>query len=124
MTTILIVDDEPDIRALLRIVLEREDFVVFEAGNGADALAVCRNECPDLVITDLLMPKMSGTDFLKALFSEGTSSKIIAMSGGSLGGDPTSEISKAQELGIDSVIVKPFDPAKVIQVCNSVLNEP
>ena len=71
MTTILIVDDEPDIRALLRFVLERVNFTVLEAGNGAEALALCVDHTPDLVLTDLLMPKISGAAMLQHMMDKG-----------------------------------------------------
>ena len=122
MTVVLIVDDEPDIRALLRIVLERAGYDVLEASNGADALTLCQDREPDLILTDLLMPQMSGTDFVKALLDGGITSKVIAMSGGSLGSDPSSEISKATALGVSGILVKPFNPADVLEICQDVVS--
>ncbi len=65
---VLIVDDEPDVRFLLRVQLEQEGFVVSgEAGDGAEALASCREEPPDAVILDLLMPGMNGFEAIAPL---------------------------------------------------------
>ena len=124
MTTILIVDDEPDIRALLRFVLERVNFTVLEAGNGAEALALCVDHTPDLVLTDLLMPKMSGAAMLQHMMDKGMTSKAIVMSGGSLGGDPNSEVSKARAIGVCGMIAKPFDPADVVKLCLEAIESP
>ena len=68
------------------------------------------------------MPKMSGINFLRAISDSNIDSKVIAMSGGSLGGDENSETSKAMELGVSGVIIKPFDPQEVLDVCEKVIN--
>jgi two-component system, OmpR family, phosphate regulon response regulator PhoB len=123
MTTVLIVDDEPDIRDLLRIVLERADFTVLDVGNGAEALELCKEKAPDILLTDLLMPRMSGADLLTALAEKGVACKVIVMSGGSLGSDPTAEMSKVTTMGVDDVIAKPFNPADVVSACQKVASE-
>lgn len=117
MTTVLIVDDEPDIRELLRIVLERAEFNVFDVGNGAEALEIFETNPPDILLTDLLMPRMSGADLLGALGDLGVQCKVIVMSGGSLGSDPTAEMSKVCQMGVFDVIVKPFNPTEVLEAC-------
>jgi len=64
MSRILIVDDEFSVRALLRDVLELEDYVVVEAEDGPAALAAMAEQRPDLVLLDIMMPGMSGIDVL------------------------------------------------------------
>ena len=64
MSRILIVDDEFSVRALLRDVLELEDYVVAEAEDGPSALAAMAEQRPDLVLLDIMMPGMSGIDVL------------------------------------------------------------
>ena len=123
MTTVLIVDDEPDIRELLRIVLERADFEVFDVSNGAEALELCRTRPPDILLTDLLMPKMNGSDLLNALSEADVHCKVIVMSGGSLGSDPTAEMSKVSTMGVCDVIVKPFNPADVVVACQKAVGD-
>jgi PAS domain S-box-containing protein len=58
--TILIADDEMDIRAMLRILLERDGYHIIEARNGEEAVAMCRQQMPDVVLMDILMPVMDG----------------------------------------------------------------
>ena len=56
----VVIDDDPDVREVLRDFLIAEGYVVFEAGNGADGLALCDVDPPDLVLSDVLMPGMTG----------------------------------------------------------------
>lgn len=62
MVTVLVVDDEPDVRLLVRIVAEQSGHVVVEAADGVDALAAIDDDIPDLVLTDLNMPVMDGLE--------------------------------------------------------------
>ena len=64
-TVVLVVEDEPDIRLFLREFLSEEGYVVVEAADGAEGLEVAARECPDVVILDLLMPRMTGAEFLE-----------------------------------------------------------
>lgn len=65
MKTILVADDKVNIRNLVRDYLEAEGFRVFIASNGREALYAARAEKPDLILLDIMMPEMSGYDFLK-----------------------------------------------------------
>ena len=67
MARILVVDDEPDQRALLRRIFERAGHEVWDAGNGAAALEVVRESVPDLVVTDMMMPVMGGPELMMEL---------------------------------------------------------
>ena len=62
MVKILIVDDEPDILEFLRYNLEKEQFVVFSAGDGITGFQIAKKEMPDLIILDIMMPKMDGVE--------------------------------------------------------------
>ncbi len=64
---ILVVDDDPDIREVAGIILETQDYKVVTASNGVEALSMLRQEKPDLMILDLLMPKMDGFAVCKEL---------------------------------------------------------
>ena len=64
--TILVVDDEAKLREMIRVYLAQEGFRVVEASNGKDALFVARHEKPDLIVLDLMMPEMSGLEFMRA----------------------------------------------------------
>ena len=67
MARILVVDDEPDERFLLRRMLEREGYEVLDASDGAGALAIVRESLPDLVLTDMMMPVMDGAELIRRL---------------------------------------------------------
>lgn len=64
MRTVLLIDDQADVREVLRLLLEREGFRALEAGDGVEALRLLRQNEPHLIILDLLMPQMDGYEFL------------------------------------------------------------
>ncbi len=67
MAAILVVDDDPNARLLLRTLLTHAGHRVIEAANGAEGLSAAARDCPDLIVLDLSMPSMSGTEFVRAL---------------------------------------------------------
>ncbi len=77
---VLIVDDEPDVRFMLRLILEQGGYEVDEAINGSSALEVLRDVSPDLVITDLMMPVMDGNELIEHLRSDEATGSIPIMS--------------------------------------------
>jgi two-component system response regulator (stage 0 sporulation protein F) len=81
MATILVIDDEELVRVLLRSALEAAGYEVTEAGNGRQGLELYRHSPADLVITDILMPELSGLDMLLELTREFLHAKVIAISG-------------------------------------------
>lgn len=81
MATILIIDDEEPIRALLRTTLEAAGHEVMEAPNGRIGLELYRHRPTNLVITDILMPELNGLDLLLELTREFLHAKVIAISG-------------------------------------------
>lgn len=76
MFKILIVDDEPDLRYLLRRVFERAGHVVTDAGHGEAALEVVRESLPDLVVTDMMMPVMDGAELIRRLRADPATAQI------------------------------------------------
>ncbi|MCJ8054800.1 response regulator transcription factor [Shinella curvata] len=101
---ILIVDDEPPIRKLLRVGLATQDYAVSEAMNAKVAMEMVKSEKPDLVVLDLGLPDMAGHDLLAKWRGEGLDLPIVILS------SRTDEagIVKALELGADDYITKPF----------------
>jgi len=101
---ILIVDDEPPIRKLLRVGLSAQGYVVIEAMNAKVAMELVRSEKPDFIVLDLGLPDMPGHDLLERWRSEGIDLPIIILS------SRTDEagIVKALELGADDYVSKPF----------------
>ncbi len=101
---ILIVDDEPPIRKLLRVGLSTQDYAVSEAMNAKVAIELAAADKPDLIILDLGLPDMSGHDLLARWRGEGLTLPIVILS------SRTDEagIVKALELGADDYVTKPF----------------
>jgi CheY-like chemotaxis protein len=83
LATILVVEDEAGIRALVRKILRRQGYEVLEAANGEDALALCREHGPrvELLITDVLMPQMGGRELVERLQTQGHDMKVLYVSG-------------------------------------------
>jgi CheY-like chemotaxis protein len=83
LATILVVEDEAGIRALVRKILRRQGYEVLEAANGEDALALCRDQGRrvELLITDVLMPRMGGRELVERLQTQGHDMKVLYVSG-------------------------------------------
>jgi two-component system phosphate regulon response regulator PhoB len=100
---ILVVDDDEESRALVRVALEREGFSVLEAGDGAEALEVVTKETPDLVVLDVNLPTMGGFDVLSRLRLVHSVPVIMVT-----GRDGETDRVLGLELGADDYVVKPF----------------
>ncbi len=107
MKTCLVVDDSKVVRKVASRILEALAFDPLEAGDGLEALAVCRAQMPDVVLLDWAMPVMDGREFLRALRAEpgGDAPVVIFCSAR----DAPDEISAALADGADEYIMKPFD---------------
>lgn len=113
MSGILIVEDEKDLREMLKISLIRRKFVVYEAENGKEAITHFKPSITDLVITDLIMPDEDGLKVIIKLRELKPSVKIIAISGGGKAG-PGSYLNLAKALGADAIFSKPFSINELI----------
>lgn len=105
---ILVIDDDDQMRVLLRQVMEWAGYEVMEAADGRAGMQKHRRQQADLVITDLIMPEQEGLETIGLLRKEFPQTKIIAISGGGRIG-PEAYLPAAQELGADRVFSKPFD---------------
>jgi len=114
MKRILIVDDDDQFRTMLRRVLEKEGYQVFEASDGRQGLSSFRNLRTDLVITDIIMPEKEGVETIAALRKEFPSVKIIAVSGGGRNA-PGDYLMLANKLGAKVTMEKPLDRATLLQ---------
>jgi two-component system response regulator (stage 0 sporulation protein F) len=103
--TILIIDDEEPIRALLRFALEAAGYEVTEAANGRQGLDLYRQRPTDLIIADMLMPELNGLDLLLELTREFLHAKVIAFSGA---GGEQNVLDVAKLLGARQTFEKPF----------------
>jgi DNA-binding response OmpR family regulator len=107
MPGILLVEDDNELREMLRISLIRRKFTVIEAVNGRDAISHFKPSLTDLVITDLIMPEEDGLKVIMKLREMKPGLRIIAMSGGGKAG-PGNYLTMAKVLGADAVFSKPF----------------
>lgn len=104
--TILVIEDEADIRELLRLALNESGYLVHTAHEGSRGLTIARQGDCALAIVDLFMPGKEGLETILALRREIPAMKLIAISGGS--GD-TDMLTAAKSFGADLTIYKPFD---------------
>lgn len=113
MPVILIIEDDKDLREMLKTALKRKDYTVLEANNGKEALIHFKPGVTDLVITDLIMPEEDGLKVIMKIKELKNRIKIIAISGGGKAG-PGSYLNLAKALGADSVFSKPFSIHELI----------
>jgi len=111
---ILVVDDEPAQRFMLRRILERAGHEVTDAGDGAAALRAVRESPPDLVVTDMMMPVMDGSELIRQLRCEPATAGIPILAAS---GDPQ------LAAGADAVISKPYRPERLTEVADGLLRE-
>jgi CheY-like chemotaxis protein len=117
---ILVVDDEPYNRLLLATILEHDGHELSEAKNGADGLAMAKVQRPDLIIMDLHMPTMSGTDFVKALRADASLANIkVALYTATMTDPDLLQFMEAT--GIERVIPKPSEPREVLNLVHEML---
>jgi len=120
MARILIIDDEPQIRSMLKLMLERDGYEVVEAPDGVEGISVYRQNPADLIITDLIMPNKDGIGMIIDLKKEFPEVKIIAMSGGGLN-KPDGYLKGAKKLGASCTLTKPIDREEMLRVVAAIL---
>ena len=118
MTKVLVVDDEETMRMLITETLALEDYEILEATNGEAALEIIQSESPDIILLDLMMPKMDGYEVInnlkeKELLSE---SKIIILT--AKGQQKEKEL--ALKHGADDFLSKPFSPMGLLDLVNDI----
>lgn len=115
---VLVVDDEPIVREIMKELLEASSFHVLEAANGKEAFAIVKSQPVDCVLSDIRMPGGNGIELAQNIYDlSGTKPKVLLMTGYS---DFTLE--QAQKLNILSIISKPFDPEEVLNDIVKVLS--
>lgn len=116
--TVLVVDDDPVVVSLLRVNFEMGGFRVLTASDGPSALALARDARPDVVILDVMMPKMSGADVARELrASESTAGvPLLLLSAKAQAADIDDGLSVA-----DDYVTKPFDPLELLERVEALL---
>lgn len=110
--TILVIDDEVEIVALMRAALEPAGYRVLAAEDGNRGLALAERERPDLVIVDMMMPKRSGFSVLETLkHRPGSGPRVIMVTAN----ESARHREYAQKLGVDDYIIKPFEMTQLLE---------
>jgi DNA-binding response OmpR family regulator len=120
MTRILIIDDDEQLRMMLRQFLTRQGYEVEDAPNGENAVRLHRQVAFQLVITDIIMPGKEGLETIKAFRRDSPQVKIIAISGGGRIG-PSHYLDTARRLGAHKALPKPFRPTELIAAIEELL---
>lgn len=113
MASILLVEDDIQLRSMLKIVLDRAGHEVQEAGNGKEALELYSTSPSDLIVTDLVMPDKEGLETILEFRRSYPNVKIIAMSGGGRTG-AQNYLELAKKFGADHILTKPFSNKEIL----------
>ena len=119
--SVLIVDDDPATRQVLRYLLEDEGFQVIEASDGEQALAIARQRKPSLVTLDVMMPDLTGWDVLRQLRSDAALAKVPVLLLSVLAGREHSE--HALKLGANAVLSKPIEEGELIEAVRKLIGD-
>ena len=122
MTRILVIEDDEDVRNLLRDMLEEEGYDIVVAEDGHAGARIWREEAVDLVITDIFMPKKDGIEIIAELQLDYPDVKVVAISGGGRL-DPDTYLASAELLGAISSLPKPFGRKELLREVRTALKE-
>jgi len=115
-------DDDEQLRAALRVVLEDAGYEVVDAPDGEVGLRLQREQAADLVLVDIFMPERDGLEVIRALRAEIPQPKIVAMSGGGRTGQ-VEVLRAAAALGASRTLLKPFQPQELLKAVRELLGE-
>ena len=118
---IVVADDEPDIRRLVSFTLRRRGYEVIEADNGEDALALVTSERPQLVVLDVMMPRMTGHEVARALRARPDTSDVPILMVSAKGQE--SEVRDGLASGAIGYLIKPFAPRELADRVGAILAE-
>jgi CheY-like chemotaxis protein len=114
--SILAVEDDPIVRADLRLILEDHGFAVADARDGAEAIELARSERPDLILIDLNLPEVDGVEATRRILSE-RDVPVVALTGHANGG----MIDRAVEAGVVDHVTKPFSERRLLEAVRAAL---
>ncbi len=117
--TVLVVDDDPVILKLLEVNFEMEGFEVVRAADGFEGLERARAIRPDIVVLDVMMPRMTGYEVAKALREDEDTAHIPIIFVTARA--QSTDVERGMELGVDDYVTKPFDPLDLIARVNTLL---
>ena len=112
--TVLTIEDQADIRRLIRMTLEFKGYDVIEAGNGPEGLDLARRRRPDLILLDVMMPGMDGLTVSRTLLADPDLRRIPVVMLSALGA--AGDIEAGKSTGVAEYLVKPFSPWQLLDV--------
>ena len=118
---ILIVEDQEDLRGVLRDLLSGSGYAVIEAADGQDGVAKAKFERPDLILMDIQLPVLDGYEATRQIKADPTLGKtpIIAVSSFAMKGDE----EKARAAGCDDYVTKPYSPIQMLRIIRGFISE-
>lgn len=114
MATAVVIDDDEQLRCLIALMLKRAGYDVALARDGEEGIELCASLEPEVIVTDIFMPRQDGIDVLRQAKARSKQVRVVAISGGS----PRLQVDflhVAEKLGADAVVQKPFTPAQLLQ---------
>lgn len=120
--TILTIEDQPDIRRLIRMTLEFKGHRVLEAGNGAEGLALARSERPALILLDVMMPGIDGLTVARMLAEDPQLRDTPTVMISALGN--AGDVQAGLATGVHAYLVKPFSPWELLQKIEQLTGDP
>ena len=117
--TVLVVEDDPVILRLLEVNFELEGFRVLTAADGAQGIEIVRAERPDVIISDIMMPRVSGLELVQAVRADAelAGTPIILLSAKAQSAD----LKAGLDAGADDYITKPFEPLDLVDRVNALI---
>ena len=117
--TVLVVDDDPVILRLLEVNFEMEGFLVRTANDGVEGLEVAKAEQPDVIVSDVMMPRMNGLELVQGLKDDPTTASIpvILLSAKA----QATDIRAGIDAGADDYVTKPFEPLDLVDRVNKLI---
>ena len=112
MTSVLVADDDPDVRDLVIFKLEQSGFEVTAAEDGPEALAAAKQHLPDVAVLDISMPGMSGLDVCRMLRADPATARMLIVMLTARAQE--TDVDKGFTAGADDYIVKPFSPRELV----------
>ena len=114
MALAVVIDDDAQVRCLIAMMLKRAGYEVAQAKDGGEGIELCTALDPEVIVTDIFMPRQDGIDVLREVKARAKQPRVVAISGGS----PRLQLdflNVAEKMGADAVVQKPFTPAQLLQ---------
>lgn len=130
MNNVLVIDDDVDVRDAIRRVLERAGYAVRTSADAPEAINELNRRSADVIITDIIMPKVNGVEAIRAILKDFPAVRIIAISGGGNFGitsykpnaiTTTAYLAAAERAGAHCVLTKPFESGDLVRAVEQVL---